>query len=85
MLADATDAAALESYLGEAGRQLGRESLLTYAMGTGEKKRIGVVYGDFGSRKEAQAELSRLTTRIGQFRPYARTFQAVREDAKSGK
>lgn len=85
MLADSADATALESYLGEAGRQLGRESLLTYAVGAGEKRKIGVVYGDFGSRKEAQAELSRLTTRIGQFKPYARTFQAVREDAKTGR
>lgn len=85
LLADSTDAAALENYLVEAGRQLGRDSLLTYSTGAGDKRRIGVIYGDFGTRKEAQAELSRLTTRIGQFKPYARTFQAVREDAKSGK
>jgi hypothetical protein len=58
MIADQGEKTAIESYLAEAGRQLGKESLLVYAAGSGDKSRVGVIFGEFGSRREALAELS---------------------------
>lgn len=83
MIAEQSEQAAIESYLAEASRQLGKESLLVYAAGSGDKSRVGVIFGDFGSRREAQAELIRLSARLSQFRPYARSFQAIREDIRN--
>lgn len=83
MIADQSEEAAIESFVGEAVKQLGGESLLLYSTGSGERLRVGVIFGEFGSRKEAQSELGKLSTRLSQFRPYARSFQAVREDIKS--
>lgn len=83
MIADQSEKNAIESYLTEAGRQLGRESLLVYAAGSGERSRVGVIFGDFGSRREAQAELAKLSGRLSQFKPYVRSFQAIREDIKA--
>ncbi|MBL8516885.1 MAG: AAA family ATPase [Betaproteobacteria bacterium] len=83
MIADQAERDAIESFLSEAGRQLGKESLLIYAAGAGEKSRIGVLFGEFGSRREAQAELGKLPARLSQFRPYARSFQAIRDDIRA--
>jgi MSHA biogenesis protein MshM len=83
LIADQAEKAAIESYLAEAARQLGKESLLVYASGTGDKSRLGVLFGEFGSRREAQAELAKLPVRLSQFRPYARSFQAIREDIRT--
>ncbi len=83
MIADQAEGVAIEGFVTEAGRQLGRDSLLLYATGAGEKLKVGVVFGEFGSRKEAQSELGKLPARLSQFRPYARSFQAVREDIKT--
>ncbi|MDX2217780.1 MAG: AAA family ATPase [Burkholderiales bacterium] len=82
MIADQAERNAIESFLADAGRQLGAESVLVYAAGTGDKARVGVIFGEFGSRREAQAELTRLPARLSQFRPYARSFQAIREDIR---
>lgn len=82
MIADQSERDAIESFLTEASRQLGKESVLLYSAGAGEKSRVGVVFGEFGSRREAQAELTKLPNRLSQFRPYARSFQAIREDIR---
>lgn len=82
LIADQSEKGAIEGYLTEAARQLGKESLWVYAAGSGDKSRVGVIFGEFGSRKEAQAELSKLSGRLSQFRPYARSFQAIREDIR---
>lgn len=82
MIADRSEQGAIESYLAEAGRQLGKDSLLVYATGSSERSRVGVLFGEFGSRREAQAEITKLTGRLSQFRPYARSFQAIREDIR---
>jgi MSHA biogenesis protein MshM len=79
LIADQSEKDAIESFLTEAGRQLGKESLLVYVS---ERGRVGVVFGEFGSRREAQAELAKLPAKLSLYRPYARTFQAIREDVK---
>jgi MSHA biogenesis protein MshM len=82
MTADRREQAAIENYLLEAGRVLKDEELLIYTSGTRDNPRIGVVYGDFANRAAAQSELAKLPQRLGQFRPYVRSFQAIRDELR---
>jgi MSHA biogenesis protein MshM len=82
MTADRRERSAIENYLTEAGRTLKDEDLLIYASGTRDNPRIGVIYGDFANRADAQSELAKLPQRLGQFRPYVRSFQAIRDELR---
>jgi type II secretory pathway predicted ATPase ExeA len=82
LTADRRERSALENYLSDAGRVLKEDDLLLFASGTRDNPRIGVVYGDFASRAAAQSELAKLPQRLGQFKPYVRSFQAIRDDLR---
>lgn len=82
MTADRRERSAIENYLSEAGRVLKEDELLLYASGTRDNPRVGVVYGDFANRADAQSELAKLPQRLGLFRPYIRSFQSIREDLR---
>ena len=84
MTADQRERGAIENYLMEAQRLLKTDDIFLYPGGSKEIPRVSVTYGDFPSRSEAQAGLSRLPQPLGQFRPYLRSFQSIREDLKSG-
>jgi len=85
MMADQAEKSAIEGYLSQAGQVLEPGNILVYPSGTGEKPRVGVIFGDFPSRSAAQSEAAKLPAKIGQFRPYARSFQAIREDLRPPK
>ena len=74
MMADQAEKTAIEGYLSQARQVLETENILVYPSGTLEKPRVGVIYGDFPSRSAAQSEAAKLPAKIGQFRPYARSF-----------
>ena len=82
MTADERERQALENYLSAAGRALRADSILLISTGSRELPRVSVIYGDFISRTAAQNELSKLPHGIGQFRPYVRSFQAIRQDMR---
>jgi MSHA biogenesis protein MshM len=82
MVSDARERAYLESYLTEAGRLLDRDKLFLAPSGSPESPRLGVLYGAFKDRNEAFAALDALPQGLRQFKPYARTLEAVREDAR---
>lgn len=82
LTADRRERGAIENYLSDAGRVLKAEDVLLFASGTRETPRIGVVYGDFATRAAAQAEVAKLPQRLGQFRPYVRSFQSIRDDQR---
>jgi septal ring-binding cell division protein DamX len=84
MTADQRERSAIENYLNEAQRVLKTDDIFLYPSGSKDIPRVSVTYGDFPSRSEAQAVLTRLPQPLGQFRPYARSFQAIREDLRSG-
>ena len=82
MLTEAKDREYLEGYLGQAARALEPEKLYLVPAGTPETPRIGVLFGNFGERGEANAALAALPAELRLFRPYVRSLDTVREDAR---
>jgi MSHA biogenesis protein MshM len=82
MVTDAREKAYLEQYLGEAARTLPREQLFLVPSGSPEAPRVGLLYGGFRERGEANAALGALPPELRQFRPYVRTLDALRDEAR---
>lgn len=82
MTADERERAALENFLRAASHELNADRIMLYASGTQDNPKVNVLYGNYAERSEAAAELSGLPTKVTQFRPYVRSFQAVRDDAR---
>ena len=82
MVTDARERAYLEQYLGEASRALPAEQLYLVPAGNPDSPRVGLVYGGFRERGEANAALGTLPEGLRQFRPYVRTLEAIRDDAR---
>jgi MSHA biogenesis protein MshM len=83
MSADERERGAIEIYLRAASRELNPDRIMVYFSGTAENPRVSVLYGNYADRSEAVAELSGLPAKATQFRPYVRSFQAVRDDFRS--
>ncbi len=82
MTADERERGAIEIFLRGASRELNPDRIMVYFSGTIENPRVSVLYGNYAERNEASAELSGLPARVTQFRPYVRSFQAVRDDLR---
>ena len=82
MVTDARERVYLENYLAEAGRAVPYERLFVTASGSPESPRLGVLLGPFDARDQAGAALESLPATLRQFRPFVRTMDAVREDAR---
>ena len=85
MTADERERGAIENYLRSASRELNQDRIMIYFSGTTENPRVSVLYGNYADRNEALAELSGIPPKLSQFRPYARTFQAIRDDIRTQK
>lgn len=83
MTADERERGAIENYLRSASRELNQDRIMLYYLGTAENPRVSVLYGNYADRSEALAELSGIPSKLTQFRPYVRTFQAVRDDIRA--
>jgi MSHA biogenesis protein MshM len=82
MSADERERVAIESYLRSISRELNPDRVMLYRSGTTDNPRVSVLYGNYAERSEAAAELSGLPVKLTQFRPYVRSFQAVRDDLR---
>jgi MSHA biogenesis protein MshM len=82
MQTDARERVYIENYLAEAGRSVPYERLFAAPSGTREAPRLGVLLGPFDSRADASAALESLPPPLRQFRPFVRSMDAVREDAR---
>jgi type II secretory pathway predicted ATPase ExeA len=82
MVTDARERVYIENYLAEAGRSVPYERLFVTASGTPEALRLGVLLGPFDSRADAATALDALPAPLRQFRPFVRTTDAVRDDAR---
>jgi hypothetical protein len=82
MVTDARERGYLESYLAEAGRLVERDKLFLAPSGSSESPRLGVLFGAFKDRNEAFAALDALPSGLQQFKPYVRSLEAVRDDAR---
>lgn len=82
MTTDARERAYLESYLADASRAVDPKALFLFPAGTVESPRVGVVYGAFPARAQANEALNALPATLRQFRPYVRNFESFRDDAR---
>lgn len=82
MMSDARDPAYLQSYLAEASRTIKPDELFLYPSGTAESPKVGVLYGAFDTRREANEAMGALPPNLRQFRPYVRAVEAVRTDLR---
>jgi septal ring-binding cell division protein DamX len=84
MMTDARDPAYLQAYLAEASRAVRQEDLYLYPSGSPESPKVGVLYGAFQTRREANEAIGALPDNLLRFRPYARAVEAVRSDLRRG-
>ena len=82
MVTDARSREYLETYLAEAGRQVDPAKLFLVASGSPQSPRLGVLFGSFEARAQANEALAGLPTDLRQFKPYVRSIEAVREEAR---
>ena len=82
MVADARERDYVESYLSEAGRAVSSSRLFVVPAGSPESPRLGVLIGAFDERVDANAALGSLPENLKQFKPYVRSLDSVREDAR---
>ncbi|HET9576632.1 MAG TPA: AAA family ATPase [Usitatibacter sp.] len=82
MVTDAKDRDYLESYLSQAARAVDSERLYLVPAGTPETPRFGVLFGDYADRAQANSALASLPADLRLFRPYVRSLDNVREDAR---
>jgi len=84
MTADRRERPAIETYLADVKRSLDSDELVLYRTGPADAPRVGVMFGNFPTRAEAQGALAKLPARISQFRPYVRSFRSLRDDTRDG-
>ena len=82
MVTDARERMYIENYLAEAGRSVPYERLFVVPSGSPEAPRLGVLLGPFDARGDATSALEALPAPLRQFRPFVRTMDQVREDAR---
>ena len=82
MVTDPREREYLEGYLAEAGRLVDPARLYVVSSGSPQSPRIGVLYGTFEARAQASEALAGLPEPLRQFRPYVRSIDSLREDAR---
>ena len=84
MSADERAQSAIEAYLRVASQELKPDLIMVFSTGNAVNPRVSVLYGNFDGSAEAGNEISSLPARLSKFRPYARSFGAIREGARAG-
>jgi len=82
MVTDANSREYLESWLADAGRAVEPGKLYLVPAGGADAPRVGVLFGSYADRGQASEALATLPPALRQFRPYVRSLDAVREDAR---
>jgi septal ring-binding cell division protein DamX len=78
LTSDAHDALAVERFLVQAAEQLDAQQLRVYAAQVGSRQRLGVIYGDYPSRAEAEAAIRELPPNLGALGAYPRQVRRLR-------
>ncbi len=82
MVTDPRQRGYLASYLADAGKALGADRLYVVHAPGADGNRVGVLYGTFPDRDAAAKALASLPTGLTQFRPFVRSLDGVRDEAR---
>jgi len=82
MVTDGRQRAYLASYLADAGKALGDDRLYVVPAAGLDSSRVAVLYAPFADRDKAAAALDALPERLRQFKPFVRSVEGVREEAR---
>ncbi len=82
MVSDARERAYLEGYLADAAKSVSGDQLYLVPVASVDAPRLGVLYGAFANRADAGRALDGLPEGLRQFRPYVRSLDGVRQDAR---
>jgi septal ring-binding cell division protein DamX len=82
MVSEARDREYIEGYLTQAARVLEPDKLYVVPAGNPESPRVGVLFGAWNDRGQATNALAALPAQVRLFRPYVRSLDNVREDAR---
>jgi len=82
MVTDPREREYLGTYLAEAGRLVDPQKLYLVSSGTSHSPRVGVLFGTFDGRAPAAEALAALPTPLRQFKPYVRSVDSLREEAR---
>ncbi|HZZ94648.1 MAG TPA: AAA family ATPase [Usitatibacter sp.] len=82
MVTDARSRSYLEHYLADASHSVSPDRLYLVPAAGVDTPRLGLLFGHYRERGEAVAALDALPEGLRQFRPYVRSLEAVRDDAR---
>jgi septal ring-binding cell division protein DamX len=82
MVTDARERTYIENYIAEAGRAVPYERIFVVPSGSPEAPRLGVLFGTFEERAGAATAMAALPESLRQFRPYVRSVDGIRDDAR---
>jgi len=82
MVSEARDREYIDGYLSQAARVLEPDRLYVVPAGNPETPRVGVLFGTWSDRGQANNALAALPAQVRLFRPYVRSLDNVREDAR---
>jgi septal ring-binding cell division protein DamX len=82
MVTDAREREYLESYLAEAARMVEPARLFLVPSGSPQSPRMGVLFGGYAQRTQATEALADLPQALRQFKPYVRSLDSLREEAR---
>ena len=72
----------LETYPGEAGRSVEPARRYLVPQGSPQSPRVGVLFGGYEQRAQAAEALAGLPQPLRQFKPYVRSLDSLREEAR---
>ena len=82
MVTDPKERGYLAGYLADAGKALGADRLYVVPTPGADGTRVGVLYGTFHDRDEAAKALAALPAGLTQFKPFVRSLDGVRDEAR---
>ena len=82
MVTDPREREYLGTYLAEAGRLVDPQKLFVVSSGSSQSPRVGVLYGAYDGRAQATDALASLPAPLRQFKPYVRSVDSLREEAR---
>jgi type II secretory pathway predicted ATPase ExeA/predicted outer membrane protein len=82
VLLDAWAEKKVEDFIEMAGAKLDRDKIYIYQARIGGKQVYSILYNEYASRQQAEAQLRRLPKALTKNRPYLRTVKGIRADIR---